>query len=192
MILANFFVSDQVLQTLAYIFTALSGVASIALTIHKFGLSPWKRVLLIVGVIMFGLALLVVIIPQMNKSHGPAIVTQQEQDTLNQLTQYVGASNIAAVTQSADGELATVAATGGVKRVSKTMYAVQTPDGGKAYVFSGAAFDCEVDGQRVNCQLLEAIEGRVIVVYGDKVDQIDLGGDQEDATFKVEKLVVNL
>tara|TARA_R110002096_G_scaffold147671_27_gene307900 strand:- start:10028 stop:10606 length:579 start_codon:yes stop_codon:yes gene_type:complete len=186
------YVSDEVLQALAYIFTALSGVASIALTIHKFGLSPWKRVLLIVGVIIFGLAVILVVIPAVTQSQGPGFVTQQEQETVNTLTKYVGGSNISSITQTPDGNLTTVAATGGVKRVSKVMYAVQTPDGNKAYVFSGAAFDTSIGGKQVNCQLLEAIEGRVIIVYGDQVDQIDLNGDQENAIFKVERLVVNL
>lgn len=186
------YVSDEVLQALAYIFTALSGVASIALTIHKFGLSPWKRVLLIVGVIIFGLAVILVVIPAVTSSQGPGFVTQAEQTTVSTLTQTIGGNNISSITQLPDGNLTTVAATGGVKRVSKVMYAVQTPDGSKAYVFSGAAFDTTIDGSKVNCQLLEAIEGRVIIVYGDQVDQIDLNGDQENAIFKVERLVVNL
>ncbi len=192
MITAMTYISDEVLQALAYIFTALSGVASIALTIHKFGLSPWKRVLLIVGVIIFGLAVILVVIPAVTNASGPFLVTQQEQATVSALTSAVGANNISSIAQTADGNLTTVAATGGVKRVSKVMYAVQTPDGGKAYVFSGAAFEAKIGEQTVNCQLLEAIEGRVIIVYGDQVDQIDLNGDQAENPFKVERLVVNL
>ena len=191
MVLQSFLNSD-ILQALAWIFTVLSGVASIALTIHKVGLAPWKRVILIVGVIILGLVIVLVVIPATNTMSGPAVVSVEERTNAQTITQTIGANHIGAITQDQDGNLNTVVARGGVKRVSQTMYAIQVPDGSKVYVFSGASFDAEIDGQKTNCQLLEAIEGQVIIVYGNNALPVQLEGDQSSSLFKVEKLSVNL
>ncbi len=68
-------IPSAILQALAWIFTALAGVASMALTMMKFGLSPAKRLMLIAGTIAFGLVAVLVVVPFAYKQKEGTVAT---------------------------------------------------------------------------------------------------------------------
>lgn len=185
------FVNDNLLKTLAWVFTLISGVASITLTIHKFGLPKWKQITLICSTLAFGLAVVFFIIPKVSPFEGPAILTAQETQQLQMLATHMGDSS-GGYERTADG-IVTKAIDGPVKsvtRVSEHVYAVLHSGGQFDAVYSGDFFDATVDGKTISCELIDLGNDRVLIVKGDDTEFIDLNSDQSKSDFKIKKVTV--
>ena len=187
-IAAEAFVNEHMMKTMAWVFTMLSGVASIALTIHKFGLPKWKQITLIVGVLSFGLVMVLVVIPRMSTFDGPAIITSEEAANLQVLASELG--NYSGGYEKTEAGFVSKPVRGEVNRVSEFVYAVMHPNGHFDAIYSGDYFTAQIDGNEINCELIDLGDDRVLIVKGDDTEMINLSSDQEKNTFKVKKVTV--
>lgn len=181
-------IPEDIFKTMAWVFTILSGVASIALTIHKFGLAPWKRVTLIVGVIIFGLAIVLVVIPA-TTLNAPQVVTEAEEKQISAVASELGDYS-GGYSKDSDGNITTKIVSGEVNRVSEFVFAIQHPDGNFDAIYSGDFFTANLEGTETNCELIDLGEDRVLIVMGEKTEFIDLNKDQKENVFKVKKVQV--
>ena len=189
-ILAETFVNEHMFKTMAWVFTILSGVASIALTIHKFGLPVWKQVSLIVGILCLGLFMVVFVIPRLGGMSGPQVITTEQQQQIQAVEKEL--SSFSEGYEVTDQGIVTKAAVTTVNRVSEFVYAVQQPNGSLVVVYSGTYFDATIDGKTVECELLSLPDDRVLIVKGNNETEIvDLNSDQEGNTFKVQRVPVS-
>lgn len=180
---------DQLLKTLAWTFTILSGAISIALSIHRFGLSPGKRIATIAGVLVFGfLVALLLISPYSPFRHIGFISKDQVQDI--QDAHNKAGNQSSGYEMNDDGELTENPAETEVNRISEFIYVVVHPDGKISGVYNGSFFDAVLGGQTVSCELIDIGGDRVLIIWGDQLETIELGSAQEDTTFKVQKVPV--
>ena len=186
---AETYANDHMLKTLAWVFTLISGVASITLTIHKFGLPKWKQITLIVAVLSLGLITVFFVIPKMSTFDGPAIITVNETEHLQALASNLGDYS-AGYEKTADGLFVSKPVSGQINRVSEYVYAVMHPDGRFDAIYSGDFFTAQIKGKEVNCELIDVGNDRVLIVKGDETEFIDLSSDQSDNTFKIRKVPV--
>lgn len=182
------FANEQIMKTLAWVFTMLSGVASIVLTIHKFGLPKWKQITLIFGVLAFGIVMVLVVIPKMSTFNGPSVITVQETSQLQALASELG--NYSGGYEKTDEGFVSKPVRGEVNRVSEFVYAVMHPNGHFDAVYSGDFFKANLDGTEVNCELIDLGDDRILIVKGSDAEFVNLNSDQTDNTFKVRRVAV--
>ena len=182
------FTNEHLLKTMAWVFTMLSGVASIALTIHKFGLPKWKQISLIVGVLAFGLVMVLVVIPRMSTFTGPAVITVAETSELQALASELG--DYSGGYEKTEDGFVSKPVRGEVKRVSEFVYAVMHPNGHFDAIYSGDFFKAELDGSTINCELIDLGDDRILIVKGEDAEFVNLNSDQEDNTFKIRRIPV--
>ena len=185
---AEAFANEQIFKTMAWVFTMLSGVTSIALTIHKFGLSPAKRIGLIIGVISFGLVIVLLVIPGLSPFKGPAVISVSEEEQLQLLASELG--DYSGGYKKTDDGFVSKPVKGEVNRVSEYVYAVMHPNGHFDAIYSGDFFEAQIDGKAVNCELIDVGKGRVLIVKGEEPEFVQLNSDQSENTFKVKKVPV--
>lgn len=171
---------------LAYVFTVLSGMASIALTIHKFGLSPWKKVTLIVGVALAGLAVVFMITKFLGSEK---VFTEEEKKNLTRLVDAYGTDDVDVI-EVDDDSSALIAPTtgGGPKNFSTTFYSVEPPEGKRKVIkqnVEGATI--KLDGKEVPIVITELSElgsesPIFLIEYGDGENQLY---PEEDKPFTV-------
>lgn len=187
-LLAETYVNENLLKTLAWVFTLISGVASIALTISKFGLSKGKQITLIAGTLGFGLAVVFFVIPQLSKSSAPDVITMDETKDLQLLAGVMGDFS-GGYKRTANG-IVSEPARGSVNRVSEHVYAVMHPNGDFDAIYSGDFFEATVDGKQINCELIDLGSGRILIVKGEETEFVELDSDQSKNTFKIKKVSV--
>ncbi|MDF1810949.1 MAG: hypothetical protein P1V20_02005 [Verrucomicrobiales bacterium] len=182
------FANEHILKTLAWVFTMLSGAASIALTIHKFGLPKWKQVSLIVGVLTFGLVMVLFVIPKMSTFHGPSVITVQEAGQLQALASELG--DYSGGYEKTEEGFVSKPVRGEVTRVSEFVYAVMHPNGHFDAIYSGDFFKANLGGTEVNCELIDLGDDRILIVKGAEAEFVNLNSDQEENTFKIRRVPV--
>ncbi|MDF1753437.1 MAG: hypothetical protein P1U89_11730 [Verrucomicrobiales bacterium] len=185
---AESFTNEHVLKTMAWVFTMLSGVASITLTIHKFGLPKWKQISLIVGVLGFGLLMVLVVIPSMSTFSGPQVISVQETNQLQALASELG--DYSGGYERTEEGFVSKPVRGEVKRVSKFVYAVMHPNGHFDAIYSGDFFKANLDGATINCELIDLGDDRILIVKGSEAEFVDLKSSQDDNTFKIRRVPV--
>lgn len=190
MILAEavFNIDESVLRTLAWIFTVLSAVVSIGLSIHRFGLSPGKRIVAIVGVLAFGVTIAILFISEWSPFRQFVFISNDQAEQIKVAHDKEGdRSSGYEVTEDGVTEKT---AESELNRVSEFIYAVIHPDGKITAVYNGGFFDAEINGQVVNCELIEIGDDRVLIIKGEELETIDLKSDQAETTFKVQRVPV--
>jgi hypothetical protein len=181
----TFFINENIMKTMAWVFTMISGVASIALTIHKFGLPKGKQISLIVGVLAFGLVMVLVIIPRLG---GPQVISSQETKHLQALVSELGMYS-GGYEKTAEG-FVTKPLQGEVKRVSEFVYAVMHPNGHFDAVYSGDYFKASLGGNTVNCELIDLGNDRILIIKGTETEFVQLNSSQENCTFKIKRVPI--
>lgn len=174
------FLNFEIIQVLAWIFTVLSAMVSIALTIHKFGLTPGKRLGLIVGVIVVGLGAAAVLIPNA-KDWG-----------LFDLEELAGSKSNQVDSLALIKELSKDPRFGGIEMRPDGSYqifylsqAVQRPDNADLFqvelagekagetksflAYSGTAIEAKIGGQKKTVEILDTGSDDIIVAAGDDV-----------------------
>ncbi len=182
------FANQHLLKTLAWVFTMISGVASITLTIHKFGLPKWKQITLICGVLAFGLAVVFFVIPRMTTFNGPAMLSVEDTQHLQALASELG--DYSGGYEKTEAGFVSKPMRGEVNRVSEHLFAVMHPDGHFDAIYSGDFFTAQIDGSEVSCELIDMGDDRVLIVRGDDTEIVKLGADQSKNTFKIKKVSV--
>ncbi len=209
------FISDDILQAVAWIFTALSAVASIALTIHKFGLSPLKRALLLFGIILFGLALVVFLVPGSRwglfdqpliggsggsggaaGGGGSTVVGGADLAAVREMIELIGADRVNGLLFHDNGRIEVVFATAPVRRgPNSQLYAVEFDEESgrgdgvrKAVAFSGTSFEGKIGNRMQNVEIVESGGGEVLVSTDDGIEMVVPGAGAERGGVSVEKL----
>lgn len=185
---SEFFLNESMMKVMAWVFTMISGVASIALTIHKFGLSKWKQIGLICTILAMGLAVVVFVIPRFSSFDGPAVLSIEDTKQLQILARELG--NYSGGYEKTDDGFVSKPVSGEVNRISEYVYAVMHPNGQFDAIYSGDFFVAQIDGAEVNCELIDVGNDRVLIVKGKDTEFIDLKADQSGNTFKVKKVPV--
>jgi len=189
-------IPSGILQALAWIFTALAGVASLSLTIHKFGLSPWKRVMLIVGAIAFGLAVVLIVVPQAyeesqdeSPNAGANALAGIDQEFLKSL---IDSGSVSGMMIRDDGSMELVFATEPSAPKSNDLVAVELPEsartkGGVQYVLapSGSTMQTQVGSETLG---ISVDDDNVIAALGDDVEFYDRNTEQGASKFKITSL----
>jgi hypothetical protein len=205
------YVSDEVLQSLAWIFTALSAVVSIAIGVAKFGLSPAKRAVLIVGIIIFGLAVAAVLIPgsrwgltgadlaAAESKGGAHVASEVDLVAIQQLIASVGPENVGGLVFEKDGNIRILFNSSPVaRRADSQLYAVQFGEaeaakGGveKVVAFSGASFDAEIGGRTQTVEILESGGDQVIIATEQGIEMVDTAASAtQSGGVRVERLAL--
>jgi len=179
--------SEEFLKTMAMVFTVLSGIASIVLTLSKFGLGLWKKVTLTGSVLGLGLVMVIFFLTKAS-SLGPKILSAQDTRSLSMLASELG--EYSAGFTKTDAGIVSRPVRGEVTRVSEYIFAVMHPDGKFDAIYSGDYFPADINGTKVNCELIDIGGDRVVIVKGQQTEIIDLKSDQSNNTFKVKKIPV--
>ncbi len=181
--------NEQIFKVMAWVFTVLSGVTSIALTIHKFGLTPAKRIALIIGVVCFGLVVVVLVaVPGISPFAGPPSIDKADREQIEALHEFLGSNS--GSYRKTDGGWVTVPSPNEVNRTSEFVFTVMHPNGDFDAVYSGGYFDAEIDGQVISCELIDVGKDRVLIVMGEAHEFVELKSDQSENIFKVRKVRV--
>lgn len=187
-------IPSGILQALAWIFTALAGVASISLTILKFGLSPWKRVMLIVGTIGFGLVVVLLVVPMAyneDASDKPATsggmaVAGVDKEFLQAL---IASGTVSGMMIRDDGSMELVFATEKVQGSADDLVAVDLPENARAQgdvdtvlALSGSTVQAQVGAESLG---VSVDDDNVIVSLGNEMEFLDRKNLGEAKDFKV-------
>lgn len=165
----------NIIQIMACIFTILSGVASIALTIHKFDLKPWAKATLIVGVIGAGLFIVIAIVPLISTEQGPTKtvaeapeLTESDRENIKLFNELDQGNDT--IILDGKGGATTQAQRTQVGQVSKKRYILYTPDGARAVLPSGGIGKIELDGEVVDFSISQMVGGgeaeALMIEYG--------------------------
>ncbi|MFT5467235.1 MAG: hypothetical protein ACI8UO_002339 [Verrucomicrobiales bacterium] len=155
----------NIIQVMACIFTILSGVASIALTIHKFQLKPWAKATLIVGVLIIGLVIVIAVVPMITAEPDPTKPTgpQASQADLDNATLVTelngGAGATGSVNFDKNGDPLTIPTRGKVKRVTQKRYFLFSEDGSRAMLPSGEKGIITVEEDEYEFTISPMVEG---------------------------------
>ena len=187
-IFAETYANEQLFKVMAWVFSALAGVASIALTIHKFGLPVWKQVSLVGGVLAFGLTMVFVVIPRMGTFGGPAFISLEKSKEIGVLASELG--EFSQGYKITENGVLSQPLRGEVNRVSEWVFAILHPNGELDVIYSGDFFTAQIDGSDVNCELIDVGNNRVLIVKGEDSEIVNLKSDQSEKTFKVKKVPV--
>lgn len=187
MILASA-LDEQLLRNLAWAFTVLSAVVSIGLSIHRFGLSPAKRIMAIVGVLLLGVAAAVLFISDLSPFNSFDFITKDQAEQIK--TAHGKDGNRSTGYEITKDGVTEKSASDEVNRVSEYIYAVIHPNGNITAVYNGGFFEAEVKGRKITCELIDVGDGRVLVISGDNLETVKLGSDQAENTFKIQKVPV--
>lgn len=179
---------EQILRYLAWIFTVLSALVSIGLSFHRFGLSPKMRIFSIIGVIAFGVTIAVLFISDLSPFKRFDFITTNQAKLIRNAHDKDG-NRSAGYEVTKDGVKENTAEDE-VNRVSEYIYAVIHPDEKISAVYNGGFFDANINGSVVNCELIDIGEDRVLIIRGGELETISLKSDQENNTFKVQKVPV--
>ena len=181
-------IDESLLRTLAWIFTVLSAIVSIGLSIHRFGLSPAKRIIAIIGVIAFGITIAILFISDLSPFKRLVFITSDQAEQIK-IAHGKDGNRSSGYEVTEDGVKEQTAG-GELNRVSEFIYAVIHPDGKITAVYNGGFFDANLDGQVVNCELIEIGDDRILIIKGEELETVDLSSDQAENTFKVQKVPV--
>jgi len=161
-------IDDAVLRNLAWVFTVLSAVVSIGLSVYRFGLSPKLRIVAILSLIVLGVTVAFLFISDLSPlKRGLDLLTGTQKEEI--------------VDGLEDDE---------VNRITEYIYAVIPPDGKLVAVYNGGFFDTEINGQIVTCELIEIGDDRVLIIKGEELETIDVTSKQTENSFKVQKVPV--
>jgi len=179
----------QILNYLAWTFTILSGMISIALSLHRFGLSPYQRIGAIIGAILFGIAISILLISDASPLKRFKFINSDQFAKIQDAHNKDGFHSSGFVIT--DKGVQDQSAGGSVNRVSDCIYAVIQPNGAISAVYNGGFFDAEINGRVENCELIDIGNNRVIIIRGGQIETFDLNSTQSGNTFKVQKVPVS-
>ena len=180
---------DQILRTLAWVFTLLSAVVSIALSIHRFGLSPGKRVIAILGTVSLGVVLAVLLISGVFPFNQLVFISKDQAKQIQDAHKKDG--NHSSGFNVTESGVTNESAGATLNRISRYIYAVIHPNGNVTAVYNGGFFDAEIDGRTVSCELIDIGDNRVLIIMGSELETVVLGSDQEETRFKIQKVSVS-
>lgn len=180
---------ERILSTLAWVFTFISGAVSIILSINRFGLTPGRRNIIIAGLLSFGLIVVALYVADIFPFSRFVFVTREQAAQIRAAHEKDGNhSSGYTVTQTGVTEQP---AGGQVNRVSDFIYAVKQPNDTIIAVYNGSYFDADVNGKKVNCELIDIGDGRVLVIIDGRMETNLLSTDQANNTFKIQKVPVS-
>ena len=181
-------IDEQILRNLAWVFTVLSGAVSIALSIHKFGLSPGKRIAAIIGVLLVGVTIAILFISDLSPFKQLRFLTSDQAEKIQ--TAHEKDGNRASGYEVTDDGITENSAGGVVNRITDYIYGVKHPNGDITAVYNGGFFDAEIGGRTVNCELIKIDSDRVLIIIGNDLETVSVSSDQTENTFKVQKIPV--
>ena len=180
---------EHLLKNLAWVFTVLSAVVSIALSVHRFGLSAGKRIAVIIGFLVFGVSIALLFISDYSPLKRLQFITANQAEQIRQAHQQDGDRNSGY--EVTDQGVVENSSNASVNRVSEYVYGVIHPDGKITAVYNGGFFDAQIDGRTVSCELIDIGDDRVLIIKdGDSIETINLKSSQADNEFKVQKVPV--
>jgi hypothetical protein len=183
-------IDHQILQYLAWTFTVLSAVISIAFSLYRFGLSPFQRMGAIIGAIIVGVAISILLLSDASPLKRFKFINAAQFEQIQTAHDKDGTHSSGFIITK-DGGVQDKAAGGTVNRVSDYIYAVIHPKGTISAVYNGGFFDAEINGRVENCELIDIGDNRVLIIRGGQLETFDLGSTQTTNTFKVQKVPVS-
>lgn len=162
--------TENLIPILAYVFTILSGAASIALTVHKMGLTTWKKVTVIVGVFIVGLLVVFIVIPNATeyKDEGEIAVEVLEDVVEKEFISWY-------TVDRETNEVNFSGTRGKTDRLLGARYKVRSPDKDAKYdvfAYAGESFEVELNGDAVTGKVIpgHSGDGTVVIIYGNPLE----------------------